>query len=207
MTETSPTGTFTPVRGRRKAGSCGLPIPGIELKFEQVGHPGEDAPPGEAGELCIKGPNVMLGYWKNPQATAESMTADGYFRTGDIARMDDDGFVFIVDRSKDMLLCGGFNVYPRVLEDAIYEHPAVAEAIVIGIPDPYRGQSPKAFVTLKPGAAPFTLDELKEFLKDRLGKHEMVQALEIRAALPKTPIGKLSKKELIEEEMRKPAAA
>ena len=147
----------------------------------------------------------MLGYWHNPEATAESMTADGYFRTGDIARMDDDGFVFIVDRSKDMLLCGGFNVYPRVLEEAIQEHPAVAEVCVIGIPDPYRGQSPKAFVALTPGAKPFGLDELKDFLKDRLGKHEMVQELEIRAELPKTPIGKLSRKELIDEEARRRA--
>jgi long-chain acyl-CoA synthetase len=133
------------------------------------------------------------------------MTADGYFRTGDIARMDEDGFVFIVDRSKDMLLCGGFNVYPRVLEEAVYEHPAVAEVCVIGIPDEYRGQSPKAFVTLKPDAKPFTLDELKDFLKNRLGKHEMVQALEIRETLPKTPIGKLSKKDLADEEARKRA--
>jgi long-chain acyl-CoA synthetase len=207
MTETSPTGTFTPVRGMRKAGSCGMPLPGIELKFEAVGEPGTDAAPGQPGELCIRGPNVMLGYWKKPDATAESMTADGYFRTGDIARMDEDGFVFIVDRSKDMLLCGGFNVYPRVLEEAIYEHPAVAEVCVIGIPDEYRGQSPKAFVVLKPGAAAFGIDELKHFLKDRLGKHEMVQALEIRAELPKTPVGKLSKKDLFDEEARKRAAA
>ncbi|MBX3645526.1 MAG: long-chain fatty acid--CoA ligase [Rubrivivax sp.] len=206
MTETSPTGTFTPARGMRKAGSCGIPLPGILLKFEGVGKPGTDAVPGEPGELCIKGPNVMAGYWNNPEATAESMTADGYFRTGDIARMDDDGFVFIVDRSKDMLLCGGFNVYPRVLEEAIYEHPSVAEVCVIGIPDAYRGQSPKAFVALKPGAAPFGIDELKLFLKDRLGKHEMVQELEIRAELPKTPVGKLSKKDLADEEARKRAA-
>jgi len=203
MTETSPTGTFTPARGKRKAGSCGLPIPGILFKFEKVGSPGIDAEPGEPGELCIKGPNVMLGYWNNPQATAESMTADGYFRTGDIARIDDEGFLFIVDRSKDMLLCGGFNVYPRVLEDAIQEHPAVAEVCVIGFPDPYRGQSPKAFVSLRPGAKPFSLDELKDFLKDRLGKHEMVQELEIRAELPKTPIGKLSRRALVEEEARR----
>lgn len=206
MTETSPTGTFTPVRGMRKAGSCGMPLPGIELKFEAIGKPGQDAPPGEPGEMCIRGPNVMKGYWKNDAATRESMTADGYFRTGDIAYMDADGFVFIVDRSKDMLLCGGFNVYPRVLEEAIYEHPAVAEVCVIGVPDAYRGQSPKAFVALKPGATPFTIDELKLFLKDRLGKHEMVQELEIRAELPKTPIGKLSKKDLVDEEARKRAA-
>ena len=206
MTETSPTGTFTPARGKRKAGSCGMPLPGIELKFEAIGKPGQDAVPGEPGEMCIRGPNVMKGYWKNEAATKESMTADGYFRSGDVAYMDADGFVFIVDRSKDMLLCGGFNVYPRVLEEAIYEHPSVAEVCVIGIPDAYRGQSPKAFVALKPGAAPFTIDELKLFLKDRLGKHEMVQELEIRAELPKTPIGKLSKKDLVDEEARKRAA-
>ena len=207
MTETSPTGTFTPARGRRKAGSCGMPLPGIRLKFEAVGQPGQTAPPGEPGEMCIAGPNVMRGYWKNEDATAASMTADGYFRTGDIAYMDADGFVFIVDRSKDMLLCGGFNVYPRLIEDAIYEHPSVAEVCVIGVPDAYRGQSPKAFVTLKAGAAPFTIDELKSFLKGHLGKHEMVQELEIRAELPKTPIGKLAKKDLIADEQRKRAGA
>jgi long-chain acyl-CoA synthetase len=207
MTETSPTGTFTPARGRRKDGSCGMPLPGIRLKFEALGHPGQIAPPGEPGEMCIAGPNVMRGYWNNEDATAASMTADGYFRTGDIAHMDPDGFVFIVDRCKDMLLCGGFNVYPRLIEDAIYHHPSVAEVCVIGVPDEYRGQSPKAFVTLKPGAAPFTIDELKSFLKGYLGKHEMVQELEIRAELPKTPIGKLSKKDLIADEERKRAAA
>jgi len=207
MTETSPTGTFTPARGRRKEGSCGMPLPGIRLKFEALGHPAQTAPPGEPGEMCITGPNVMRGYWKNEEATAASMTADGYFRTGDIAYMDADGFVFIVDRSKDMLLCGGFNVYPRLIEDAIYQHPSVAEVCVIGVPDAYRGQSPKAFVTLKHGATPFTIDELKSFLKGHLGKHEMVQELEIRAELPKTPIGKLSKKDLIDAEQRKRAAA
>lgn len=207
MTETSPTGTFTPARGRRKEGSCGMPLPGIRLKFEALGRPGQAAAPGEPGEMCIAGPNVMRGYWKNEDATAASMTADGYFRTGDIAYMDADGFVFIVDRSKDMLLCGGFNVYPRLIEDAIYLHPSVAEVCVIGVPDAYRGQSPKAFVTLKHGAAPFTIDELKAFLKGHLGKHEMVQELEIRADLPKTPIGKLSKRELVADEQRKRVAA
>jgi long-chain acyl-CoA synthetase len=207
MTETSPTGTFTPARGKRKDGSCGMPLPGIRLKFEALGKPGQLAAQGEPGEMCIAGPNVMKGYWKNEDATAASMTDDGYFRTGDIAYMDTDGFVHIVDRSKDMLLCGGFNVYPRLIEDAIYLHPLVAEVCVIGVPDAYRGQSPKAFITLKPGAAPFTIDDLKAFLKGHLGKHEMVQELEIRAELPKTPIGKLSKKDLIDEEARKRAAS
>ncbi len=206
MTETSPTGTFTPAHGMRKAGSCGMPIPNIELKFESLTEPGRDAAPGEPGELCIRGPNVMRGYWKNPEATAKSMTPDGYFRTGDVARMDEDGFVFIVDRTKDMLLCGGYNVYPRVIEEAIYEHPSVEEACVIGIPDAYRGQSPKAFVKLKKGAAPLALDELKAFLKDRIGKHEMIAALEVRADLPKSPVGKLLKRELVDEEARQRAA-
>ena len=138
----------------------------------------------------------MKGYWKNPDATAEIMTPDGFMRTGDVGYMDEDGYVYIVDRTKDMLLCGGFNVYPRVLEEAIYKHPGVEEVAVVGIRDEYRGQSPKAFIKLKEGAAKFTLDELQKFLKDKLGKHEMVQALEIRDALPKTPVGKISKKDL-----------
>lgn len=158
--------------------------------------------------MYISGPNVMKGYWNKPEATAESMTFDGFFRTGDVAYMDEDGFVFIVDRCKDMLLCSGDNVYPRVIEEAIYQHSSVAEASVIGILDEYRGQSPKAFVALKAGPDPFTLKELQAFLKDKLGRHEMVQALEIRAALPKASVGKISKKDLIDEEERKrPAQA
>lgn len=207
MTETSPTGTFTPAYGKQKVGSCGIPIAGVLFKFASVDDPSKYVALGERGEMCIKGPNVMKGYWNNPKATAESMTADGFFRTGDVGYMDDDGFVYIVDRTKDMILCGGYNVYPRNIEEAIYEHPAVAEVSVIGIPDEYRGQSPKAFITLKKDMQPFTIEQLKTFLKHRLGKHEMVQAMEIRAALPKTPVGKLSKKELYDEEARKRAAA
>ncbi|RZI40675.1 long-chain fatty acid--CoA ligase [Herbaspirillum sp. HC18] len=200
MTETSPTGTFTPVYGMQKVGSCGMPTVGVLIKFVSVDDPEHEVNRGERGEMCIKGPNVMKGYWKKPEATAASMTSDGYFRTGDVAWMDEDGFIYIVDRTKDMILCGGYNVYPRVIEEAIYEHPSVAEVSVIGVPDSYRGESPKAFIALKPGASPFTLDELKTFLKRRLGKHEMVQAMEIRGQLPKTAVGKLSKKELYEDE-------
>jgi long-chain acyl-CoA synthetase len=205
MTETSPTGTFTPVHGQRKAGSCGLPMPRIAIKMLDIADPTRYVPIGERGEMCIKGPNVMKGYWNKPEATAAVTTFDGFMRTGDVAWMDEAGFVTIVDRTKDMILCSGFNVYPRNLEEAIYEHAAVAEVSVIGVPDAYRGQSPKAFVKLKPGAASFSLQELQAFLKDKLGKHEMVQALEIRAELPKTPVGKLSKKELYEEEESKRA--
>jgi long-chain acyl-CoA synthetase len=207
MTETSPAGTFTPVGQPAKPGSCGIPFPGITIKFISVDNPLQDVPLGERGELCIKGPNVMLGYWKNEKATAEMQANDGYLRTGDVGYMDEDGYVFIVDRIKDMLLCGGYNVYPRNIEEAIYQHPSVAECCVIGVPDAYRGQSPKAFVALKPGAEEVTLDEMKLFLKRRLGKHEMISELEVRAALPKTLVGKLSKKELIDEEARKRAQA
>ena len=133
------------------------------------------------------------------------MTKDGYFRTGDVGYMDDDGYVFIVDRTKDMLLCGGFNVYPRTIEEAIYLHPAVEEVTVIGIPDEYSGQRPKAFIKLKAGAHAMTLDEMKDFLKDKIGKHEMIGAMEVRPDLPKTPVGKLSKKELYDDEAKKQA--
>jgi long-chain acyl-CoA synthetase len=207
MTETSPTGTFTPVTGKPRTGSCGIPIPGIVIKFADVTDPTKYVALGERGEICIGGPNIMKGYWKKPEATAATMTDDGFLRTGDVGYMDDDGYVYIVDRTKDMLLCGGFNVYPRVIEEAIYKHPAVEEVSVIGIHDEYRGQSPKAFIKLKAGAAPFTLDDLKNFLKDKLGKHEMIAAMDIRPELPKTAVGKLSKKELYEEEERRRAAA
>jgi long-chain acyl-CoA synthetase len=206
MTETSPTGTFTPVPSRPKAGSCGVPSPGIVIKFLNVDDASTYVPLGECGEMCIRGANVMKGYWKNPDATAAITTADGFMRTGDVGYMDADGYVFIVNRTKDMLLCGGFNVYPRTIEEAIYAHPSVEEVSVIGVPDEYRGQSPKAFIKLKGDAARFTLDELKAFLKDKLGKHEMIAAMEIRPELPKTAVGKLSKKELYEEEERTAAA-
>jgi long-chain acyl-CoA synthetase len=202
MTETAPLGTFTPREGARRRGSCGVPYPGTEMKFIDVADPEREVKLGERGEICVKGPNVMKGYWKQPEATANAMTADGFFRTGDVGYMDEDGFVYIVDRTKDMLLCGGFNVYPRNIEEAIYQHPSVEEVSVIGIPDDYRGETPKAFVKLKADAPPLTLEEMKAYLKDRLGKHEMIGAMEIRDALPKTPVGKISKKELREYEAR-----
>jgi long-chain acyl-CoA synthetase len=154
---------------------------------------------GARGEICVTGPNVMARYWNNPEATRASMTEDGFFRTGDVGYLDDKGYVYIVDRTKDMILCGGFNVYPRTVEEAIYEHPDVEEVSVIGVNDAYRGQSPMAFIRLRADASPLTLAALKAFLSTRLGKHEMVQALELRDELPKTPVGKLSKKELYDQ--------
>ena len=203
MTETSSVGTLTPLDKERRPGSCGLPAPNIMVKFADLSDPSHYVPYGERGEICVSGPNVTKGYWKNEAATKDQITADGYLRTGDVGYMDADGYIYIIDRTKDMILCAGFNVYPRNIEEAIYEHPSVAEVSVIGIPDAYRGQSPKAFVKLKDGVAPVTLEELQAFLKPRLGKHEMIAELEILAELPKTLVGKLSKKELYERETRR----
>jgi long-chain acyl-CoA synthetase len=200
MTETSPSGTFSPVSGPQHVGSCGIPMPGITIRLVALDDPNRVVPLGERGEICIRGPNVMTGYWQAAEVNAKAFNADGYFLTGDVGTMDAEGYLTIVDRTKDMLLCSGYNVYPRVIEEAIYAHPSVSEVCVIGIPDAYRGQSPKAFIALKRGAAPVGLDEMKAFLKDRIGKHEMIGALEIRESLPKTPVGKLSKKTLIDEE-------
>ncbi|HYM30735.1 MAG TPA: AMP-binding protein [Candidatus Cybelea sp.] len=206
MTETSAPGLLTPVIGKRKKGSCGVPAPGCVIDIVDVDDPLKVLPLGQTGEICITGPNVMKGYWNNPEATAEAF-AGGRLHTGDVGYMDDDGFVYLVDRKKDMIISGGFNVYPRNLEEAIHGFPSVEEVTVIGIPDDYRGQSAKAFIKLKAGAPPFAFDELKAFLQDKVGKHEMPVAMEIRPVLPKTIVGKLSKKELVEEETRKYKAA
>src|SRR5262249_52412062 len=156
-------------------------------------------PPGERGEIRIKGPNVTQGYWNAPEETAAAFV-DGWFLTGDIGYMDEDGYFYLVDRKKDLIISGGFNVYPHVIEEAIFEHPGVEEVIVIGVPDDYRGEAAKAFVKMRAGAAALTLDALRAFLKDKIGRHEMPAALEIRSSLPRTAVGKLSKKELVEEE-------
>ena len=207
MTETSPAGTSVPLEWKPdKAGTIGLPLPGIIMDIVALDDPRRRLPPGEKGEIRIKGPNVTQGYWNAPQETAAAFV-DGYFLTGDIGYMDEDGYFYLVDRKKDMILSGGFNVYPRSIEEAIYEHASVAEVIVIGVPDAYRGEAAKAFVQLRPGAAVFTLDELRAFLSDKIGRHEMPAHLEFRDTLPKTAVGKLSKKELVAEERQKYKAA
>ncbi len=207
MTETTTAGTFTPRDGEPRPGSCGLPIPGAIIRIAPLdGSPGS-LPPGKCGEVCIAGPNVTPGYWKRPDATAEAMTEDGFLRTGDVGYMDEKGWVYIVDRTKDMILCSGYNVYPRVIEEAIYEHPSVEEVAVIGVDDPWRGQSPKAFIKLRSGAPRLSFEELQRFLEGRLGKHERLSAMELRDALPRTPVGKLSKKDLVEEERARAKAS
>ena len=202
MTETSPAGTALPRDCTHKPGSIGLPLPGIMMDIVALDDPRRALAPGEKGEIRIKGPNVTAGYWNAPAETAAAFV-DGYLLTGDIGTMDEDGYFYLVDRKKDMIISGGFNVYPRAIEEAIYEHPGVAEVVVIGVPDSYRGEAAKAFVQLKAGAAPFTLEELRAFLTDKLGRHELPAHLEFRDTLPKTAVGKLSKKELIAEERQK----
>jgi long-chain acyl-CoA synthetase len=203
MTETSPSGCSQPLGGG-KEGAIGLPMPGIVMDVVAIDDPARLLKPGEIGEIRIKGPNVFKGYWNNPEETAKSFVGD-FFLTGDVGYMDEDGFFFLVDRKKDMIISGGFNVYPGIIESAIYEHPDVEEVIVIGIPDEYRGEAAKAFVKMRAGRSALTLETLHKFLTDKLGKHEMPAAMEIRASLPRTPVGKLSKKELIEEEKQKRA--
>ncbi len=190
MTETCPAGTRIPPGAPSRPGLIGLPLPRVELRIVALDDPRRPLPPGETGEIAVRGPNVFGGYWRREAENAASF-ADGWFLTGDIGWMDEAGFFTLVDRRKNMILSGGFNVYPAAVEGAIYEHPDVAECIVIGIPDAYRGQAAKAYVALRSGAPALTLEALRAFLADRLGKHEMPAALELRAALPRSPAGKL----------------
>ncbi len=201
LSETSPVVTFTPPGMPYKDGSVGIPVEGTVVEIRDPNNPSHILPTGERGEICVRGPQVMRGYWQKPAETDRVMI-DGALRTGDIGYLDEDGYVFLVDRIKDLIIAGGYNVYPRVLEEALYQHPAVKDAVVIGVPDAYRGQAPKAFVTLKQGMSA-TPEQLRDFLKEYVSKIEMPREVEIRAELPKTMIGKLSKKELVAEEEAK----
>jgi long-chain acyl-CoA synthetase len=195
MTETCSPGTSHPADGPDKPGSIGLMLPGIEIDVVALDDSTKVLATGEVGEIRIKGPNVTKGYWNRPAETAEAFVGDR-FLTGDIGYMDSDGYLFLVDRKKDMIISGGFNVYPQMIEQAIYEHTSVQEVIVIGIPDEYRGEAAKAFIKLKGDAAPFSLDELRGFLTGKLGKHELPAALDFVEELPRTAVGKLSRHEL-----------
>jgi len=199
MTETCSPGTGHPPEGPDKPGSIGLMLPGIEMDVVSLEDSTRLMPVGEVGEIRIRGPNVTKGYWNRPKETEEAFVGDR-FLTGDIGYMDADGYFYLVDRKKDMIISGGFNVYPQMIEQAIYTHPAVQEVIVIGISDDYRGEAAKAFIKLRDGAAPFTLDELRAFLTGKLGKHELPAALEFVAELPRTSVGKLSRHELRQQQ-------
>src|SRR4051812_28215930 len=203
MTETCSPGTAHPKEGPDKPGSIGLTLPGIEMDVVSLDDPKQLMPVGEVGEIRIRGPNVTKGYWNRSKETAEAFVGDR-FLTGDIGYVDPDGYFFLVDRKKDMIISGGFNVYPQMIEQAIYTHAGVQEVIVIGIPDDYRGEAAKAFIKLRADAAPFSLEELRTFLTGKLGKHEIPAALEFVDELPRTPVGKLSRHELRQQQPAQP---
>ena len=200
LSETSPVVCTNPTVGENKPGSIGLPMPGTIVEIRALD---DDRllGIGEKGEICVRGPQVMKGYWNRPEETADVMK-HGALHTGDVGYMDDEGYVFIVDRIKDMIIASGFKIYPRMVEEAIYLHPAVEEVTVIGVEDEYRGQAPKAFIKVRAGMS-LTEAEIRDFLKDRLSKIEQPALYEFRDVLPKSLIGKLSKKELKQEEAAK----
>lgn len=200
LSEASPIVTCNPIFGPVKDNSAGPRFPGTIIEIRDPEKPRDLCETGQRGEILVRGPQLMKGYWNNPEATERNFY-NGALKTGDIGYLDEDGYLFIVDRIKDLILCGGFNVYPRVIEDAAYRHPEVKEAVAIGIPDPHRGQSPKLFVTLVAGST-LTAEALRTFLEDMLNAIEMPEEIEFRDKLPKTMIGKLSKKELVEQEVR-----
>jgi len=202
LTESSPVVCANPMLGVNKAGSIGLPLPGTIVEIIDKDDKKTKLPVGERGELCVRGPQVMKGYW-NKAAETENVLKDGLLYTGDVAIMDEEGYVFIVDRLKDMIITNGYNVYPRNVEEAIYAHDAVEECIVAGLPDENRGEIVKAWIKLKSGEM-LTVEKLKEFLSTRISPMEMPRQIEFRGTpLPKTMIGKLSRKDIIAEEMAK----
>ena len=192
LSETSPVASFNHPGKVRKPGSIGTPVEGVEMRV--VDDAGAELQPGEIGEIVIRGHNVMKGYLGNPAATAEAIT-DGWFRTGDLARVDDDGYFYIVDRKKDLVIRGGYNVYPREVEEVLYEHPAVAEAAVIGIPDRDLGEEVGAAVKLRPGADA-TPAKLRSFVRDRVAPHKYPRYLWLVPDLPKGPTGKILRREV-----------
>ncbi len=193
LSETSPVASFNHPDRERKVGSIGTPVEGVEMKV--VDDQGNEVPRGEVGEIVIRGHNVMKGYWNRPEATQEAIDSDGWFRTGDMARVDEDGYFFIVDRKKEMIIRGGYNVYPREIEEVIYEHPAVREAAVIGIPHPELGEEVGAAIALKPDVD-VTEAELRDFVKGRVAAYKYPRQVWFVDELPKGPTGKILKREI-----------
>jgi long-chain acyl-CoA synthetase len=192
LSETSPVASFNHPDRERKAGSIGTPIRGCEMKV--VDDDGNEVAQGEIGEILIKGDNVMKGYWRHPDATAEAIK-DGWFATGDMARVDEDGYFFIVDRKKELIIRGGYNIYPREVEEVLYEHPAVREAAVVGVPHEELGEEVGAAVALKEGQQ-VEAEELSAFVKDRLAAYKYPRRIWFVDELPKGPTGKILKREI-----------
>jgi long-chain acyl-CoA synthetase len=193
LSETSPVASFNHPHAVRKPGSIGTPIRGVEMRTVDI--EGNDVPLGEVGEIAIRGENVMKGYWRRPEETAAAIP-DGWFRTGDMGRADEDGYFFIVDRKKDLIIRGGYNVYPREIEEVLYEHPEVVEAAVIGQPDPVLGEEVAAAVVLRPGAT-VTAPELRDYVKGQVAAYKYPRRVWVMEALPKGPTGKILKREIV----------
>ena len=185
------------IGGARKVGSIGIALPNTDCKIVDLDLGVGEKPLGEIGELIVQGPQVMQGYWKLPQETADTLR-EGWLYTGDIARMDEDGYVFVVDRKKDMIISSGYNVYPREIDEVLYEHPKILDAVAIGVPDPYRGEIVKAYIVLKPGES-VTEEEIIQFSKARLAPYKVPRSVEFRQSLPKSMVGKVFRKELRQE--------
>jgi long-chain acyl-CoA synthetase len=196
LTEAAPVTHANPLTDKCRNGSIGLPLPNVEAAILDP-ETGTLLPPGENGEIVVKGPNIMQGYWNREDET-RNMFINGWMRTGDIGHMDEDGFFYIVDRSKDLILASGFNVFPREVEEVLYQHPAVLEAAVVGITDAYRGETVAAFIVLKTGytASDKLKEEIVAFCKEHLAAYKVPKMLEFRASLPKSIIGKILRREL-----------
>jgi long-chain acyl-CoA synthetase len=201
LSETSPVTHANPVFGNNKIGTIGVPWPDTEAKIMDLETGTKEMPLGEIGELVIRGPQVMKGYWNMAEETRNTLR-DGWLYTGDIARMDQDGYFQIVDRKKDMIIAGGFNIYPRDVEEVLYTHPKVKEVVVAGVPDQYRGETVKAYIVLKEGQTA-TAEEIIDFCRQNLAKFKVPTAVEFRDSLPKTMVGKILRRMLVEEEKKK----
>ncbi|HZE21701.1 MAG TPA: AMP-binding protein, partial [Desulfobaccales bacterium] len=197
LTEAGPVTHLNPVQGKRPAGSVGIPLPGTEAKVVDQETGVRELPPGEVGELIIRGPQVMPGYWGNPQET-ELVLRDGWLYTGDLARMDADGYFYIVERKKDLIIAGGYKIYPREVEEVLYQYPGVKEAVALGVPDPYRGETVKAVIVPRDGAL-LSPEDIEAHCRGSLAVYKVPKIIEFRSELPKSLVGKVLRRVLKEE--------
>jgi long-chain acyl-CoA synthetase len=201
MTESAPLTHANPINGERRTGSIGVPVPSTDARIVNPENSDEVLPPGSVGELAIKGPQVFQGYWNRPEESVNTLR-NGWLITGDIARMDDDGFFYIVERKKDMIIIGGYKVFPRDIEEELFKHPKIKDVTVIGVPHPKMGEIPKAFIVLKDGET-CTEAEIVEYMSKHVADYKVPRQVDFREALPKTIIGKVLKRQLAEEEKAK----
>jgi long-chain acyl-CoA synthetase len=200
-TENTPVVSVTPWGGKIKPGTVGCPVPDTDVKIVDLETGETEMPLGEPGEIIIKGPQIMKGYYKKPEETAKVLK-DGWFYSGDIGKFDEDGYLTIVDRKKDMIIAGGFNVYPVELDNVLFDHPKILEACTIGVPDPYRGETVKAFVVTKPGET-LTSEEVSAYCRQNLAAYKIPRSIEFVNELPKSAVGKILRRELRDRELAK----